>query len=318
MNLATLRDLVLDLPEVHGWLELREFYEYGLSLPRGDWEWPLLACRAVGGDVERTAPVAAGLTCMQLSITLVDDMLDHDPRGLHLRIGEGRTANIAFALQAAAHYVVHRSELDPAMKLAVCACLARMALGTAYGQHLDVQNLEGEESYWQTLRAKSAPFYGSGMEMGALAGGASREIAASLGEFGMLNGEIIQIYDDLTDALQTPANPDWLEKRPNLAILFAAQAAHPKRDRFRELRDHAEEADALAGAQAILMASGAVSYCAYHIVRRVQAARTMIDRTPLIDRAPLLGILGPQTQPIVALLQKTGAPIPPELQATVL
>jgi hypothetical protein len=144
MNLATLRALVVDLPEVQGWPELREFYEYGLSLPRGDWEWPLLACRAVGGDIERTAPVAAALTCMQLSITLVDDMLDHDPRGLHLRIGEGRTANIAFGLQAAAYHLVHCAALDVPVREAVASCLARMALGTAYGQHLDVQNLEGE------------------------------------------------------------------------------------------------------------------------------------------------------------------------------
>jgi geranylgeranyl pyrophosphate synthase len=191
-----------------------------------------------------------------------------------------------------------------------------MALGTAYGQHLDVQNLDGEENYWRTLRAKSAPFYGSGMEIGALAGAASMETAASLREFGMLNGEIIQIYDDLTDALQWPANPDWLEKRPNLAILFAAEADHSKRDRFRELRDRAHEADALAEAQAILMGCGAVSYCAYHVIRRVQAARTTLDQTTLIDRAPLLGILGPQTQPIIALLKKTGAAIPPELDMT--
>jgi geranylgeranyl pyrophosphate synthase len=153
--------------------------------------------------------------------------------------------------------------------------------------------------------------------MGALAGGASTETAASLGEFGMLNGEIIQIYDDLTDALQSPANPDWLEKRPNLAILFAATADHSKRDRFRELQDRANESEALAEAQAILMGSGAVSYCAYHVIRRIEAARTTLDQTTLIDRAPLLGILGPQTQPIISLLRRTGAPIPPELQATV-
>ncbi len=192
MNLATLRALVMDLPEVQGWPELREFYEYGLSLPRGDWEWPLLACRAVGGEIERTAPVAAALTCMQLSITLVDDMLDHDPRGLHVRIGEGRTANVAFALQAAAYRLVHSSALEVAVRESVAFCLARMALGTAYGQHLDVQNLEGEENYWRTLHAKSGPFYGSGMEMGALAGGATAATAAELYEFGTLNGEIIQ------------------------------------------------------------------------------------------------------------------------------
>jgi hypothetical protein len=64
------------------------------------------------------------------------------------------------------------------------------------------------------------------------------------------------------------------------------------------------------------MGSGAISYCAYHVVQRVQAARTTLDQTTLIDRAPLLGILGPQTQPIIALLKKTGAAIPPELEMT--
>ncbi len=313
MNLATLRALVVDLPEVHGWPELREFYEYGLSLPRGDWEWPLLACRAVGGEIERTAPVAAALTCMQLSITLVDDMLDHDPRGLHLRVGEGRTANIAFALQAAAYHLVHRSALNSEVRESVASCLARMALGTAYGQHLDVQNLEGEENYWRTLRAKSAPFYGSGMEMGALAGGASAETAAKLNDFGTLNGEIIQIYDDLTDALQTPANPDWLEQRPNLAILFASSADHPSRDRFVALRDRAAEPPALAEAQKILMQSGALSYCAYHVVRRAQAAQELLAHIRLADVSPLQGILAPQTKPIATLLKKIGAPIPDEL-----
>jgi geranylgeranyl pyrophosphate synthase len=317
MNLDSLRALVLELPEVQGWPDLREFYEYGLSLPRGDWEWPLLACRAVGGDVESAAPVAAALTCMQLSITLVDDMLDHDPRGLHVRIGEGRTANIAFALQAAAYHLVHRSALELAVKEVVAACLARMALGTAYGQHLDVQNLEGEENYWRTLLAKSGPFYGSGMEMGALAGGATAQTASELGEFGTLNGEIIQIYDDLTDALQTPANPDWLEKRPNLAILFALNADHPLRGRFVELRDRSAETQALAEAQKILMQSGALSYCAYHVVRRIQAARNMLEHMTLADRSPLLGILSPQTQPIVTLLKKAGAPIADELAALI-
>ncbi len=313
MNLATLRALVVDLPEVQGWPELREFYEYGLSLPRGDWEWPLLACRAVGGDIERTAPVAAALTCMQLSITLVDDMLDHDPRGLHLRIGEGRTANIAFALQAAAYHLVHQSSLDVDVRDSVAGCLARMALGTAYGQQLDVQNLEGEDNYWRTLRAKSGPFYGSGMEMGALAGGASPATAAELRDFGTLNGEIIQIYDDLTDALQTPANPDWLEKRPNLAILFASSAEHPLRDRFLTLRDRAADPAALGEAQQILMQSGAISYCAYHVVRRAQAAQEGLARCALADLSPLRGILAPQTQPIVTLLKKIGAPLPDEL-----
>src|SRR5205814_8273909 len=96
--------------------------------------------------------------CVQLSITLVDDILDADPRGVHLEIGAGETANVSLALQALALHLIGRLDMEAARRAAIMHSLAQMALGTAFGQSLDVQNLSGEDNYWRVLKAKSTPF----------------------------------------------------------------------------------------------------------------------------------------------------------------
>ena len=97
---------------------------------------------------------------------------------------------------------------------AVTASLAHLALATALGQHLDVQHLEGEANYWKVVRAKSTPFYGAALHVGALLGNATPEVAEGMRDLGVLLGEIIQIHDDLLDAFHTPANPDWTGGQP--------------------------------------------------------------------------------------------------------
>ena len=101
-----------------------------------------------------------------------------------------------------------------------------------------MQNLEGEENYWRVVRAKSTPFYGAALQIGALLGGASPAVATGLRDLGVLIGEIIQIHDDLLDAFQTPANPDWEQGRNNLPVLYARTADHPDRVRFVGLLPH--------------------------------------------------------------------------------
>jgi geranylgeranyl pyrophosphate synthase len=131
----------------------------------------------------------------------------------------------------------------------------------------------------------------------------------------MLNGEIIQIYDDLVDALQKPANPDWKQGRNNLAILYALTADYPERERFRALLPQIDNPEALQAAQRILIRGGAASYCAYHIVRRYQAALRLLASTPLTDPTPLRDLLAHQIEPLLILLRGVGAVIPPELEA---
>ena len=65
------------------------------------WKLPVIACQAAGESPEKAIPASAALACAQLSIILVDDMLDDDPRGEYRRIGYGNASNFANAFQAA-------------------------------------------------------------------------------------------------------------------------------------------------------------------------------------------------------------------------
>lgn len=303
---------VLALPEIAAWPQIAALFERAASRPRPDWGWPLIACRAVGADPAAARPGAAAIACMYVSIILVDDMLDDDPRGEHLRSGCGPAANMALAFQAAAFRVVEQAAASAGRRAAVTASLAHLALATALGQHLDVRCPPDEEGYWQVVRAKSTPFYAEALHVGALLGGAGARAAAGLRDLGALLGEAIQIQDDLLDALQSPAAPDWTQQRPNLPILYARTADHPQRERFLELLSRIEEPQSLREAQQILVRSGAVSYCAYQLFERHRVARRRLQSLSLADPAPVAGLLAQQARPLAQLLQASGVEVPAE------
>jgi geranylgeranyl pyrophosphate synthase len=315
---------------VAAWPEIAALFEAKASAPRPDWEWPLIACQAVDGDLTAGRTGAAAIACLYISIILVDDMLDEDPRGEHLRRGVGPTANMAFALQAAAFRLVDRAPVSATQRAAVADSLAWAALETARGQHLDFQSLaaegqEGEESYWEVVRTKSTPFYGTALHVGALLGDAEPQAAESLRDLGLLFGEVIQIQDDLLDAFQVPANPDWTQQRPNLAILYGRTADHPDRGLLRQLADElghhathgaspcADDERRLRQAQRILIDCGAVSYCAYHLIARHREARRMLAGLPVPKPQPIARLVAQQTQPLIQILQSRGIDVPADL-----
>lgn len=315
MSLEDVIAQVLDLPEVAAWPEMAHLFERSVAKLSVKWELPLLACRAVGGKESAAIAGAAAVACMQLGLVLIDDMLDRDPRGAHIEFGHAATANLAWAFQAVAFRLAEEAPVDAERRVAASVELAQMALTSAFGQNLDAQNLSGEENYWQVVRAKSSPFFGTSLYIGALLGQAPVEIAEGLRDLGLLIGEIIQVYDDLLDALQSPAGPDWRQGRNNLAILYALTAEHPERARLEALRTQVDDPEALEAAQQILIRCGAISYCVYHIVKRYQLAKQLLDSISLTDSAPLRRLIIEQIEPLMMLLESVGAAIPSELGA---
>ncbi len=310
---STIKACVLALPEVAAWPEMVSVLEPAKRTLHPGWHLPLLACQAVGGDVSQAIPGGAAIACLEISIILVDDMLDEDPRGEHLRRGSGPTANLALAFQSAAFRVVEQAVVDADQRVTITASLAWLALATAFAQHWDVQNLRGEENYWKVVRAKSTPLHSTAIYIGALLGNASAQVVAGLRDFGVLFGEIIQIRDDLFDAFQTPANPDWRQGRNSLPLLYARTADHPDRARFMDLLPQINDPQALQAAQQILIHCGAVSYCTYHLVKRHREARQLLEGLPLADPASVTDLLVWQTQPLIELLQTSGAEVPVDL-----
>jgi len=314
MSLDEVKAQVLGLPEVAAWPAMVQVLEHHVARPHKVWEWPYTACRVVGGEESSAASSAAAILCMIVSILLVDDMLDQDPRGIHLQIGDAATANIAFAFQSASFRMLAGTPVDAERRAAVMQAFAEMGLTMAYGQELDSRSLSGEENYWKVTQAKSAAYFGTALYAGALMGQADAGTSAQLRKLGELLGDAIQIHDDIKDALEVPANPDWKQSRNNLLFLYAKTADHPDRERFLALQPLADEPRALEEAQGILVRCGAVSYGLYHICHRHQACREILRQIRVQDPKPLEGLVDQFVAPLTEILNRLGIPIPPEIK----
>ena len=313
MNLSnqTLREQIAALPGLRMWQqEIDRLFPVEGDVVRLDWQLPAIGCQSLGADPKIAIPAMAALACIQISIILVDDMLDEEPDGEYRRMGAGRAANLALALQSAAMVLVDQCPVSPAQRSAAARCLAQMCLDTAAGQELDVSNLEGEENYWKVVQAKSTPFYGAGLQLGAILGGGDQETVQQFYKLGVIFGEAIQIYDDLEDAFKSPANPDWLQGRNNLVLLYGLTAEYPEREQFEKLRLQARDPVALEKAQQILIRSGAVSYCVHQIVQRHQQVQALISELSFFHSQPILNLLTEQIAPVRALLNRLGMQMP--------
>lgn len=277
------------------------------------WNYPIASCLAVGGEAEAALPGAAAVFCSLISIHLVDDMLDEDPKGDYHHLGAGRTANLGLAFQAAGHLLLDDPGIEAHVRAALHAGFARMSIGTAFGQDMDSRELSSEEEYWRTIAAKTPPLLGAAFHMGALLGGAPQPAADGLEAFGHVLGRFLQVSDDLSDALETPARADWGRRPNNLAILFAMTAEHPERERFLELSGRSADPDALAEVQRILVQSGAVSYCTFKMFELSQEARQILARIPLRDAEPVERILSAHLRPLHKLLESVGVEVPAAL-----
>ncbi|GBC84969.1 hypothetical protein HRbin11_01409 [bacterium HR11] len=315
MDIEKVKAYIRDLPDVADWPEMNRLLDRSAERLAATWRLPGLVCRALGADAVQALPGAAAVACAHISIVLVDDILDQDPRGLYHEIGEGAAANLALAFQAAAFRCLERAPVEAERRTALLSALAETVFRTALGQHLDVRPWGDETEYWRVLRTKSTPLYGAAFYFGALLARAAPEVADRLRQLGVLMGEVVQLYDDLMDVFQEVPLPDWKRAWNNLPILYALTADHAERDRFRALLDRVDDPTTLREAQAILVRSGAVSYCAYHLVQRQQAARELLKQIPLTETEPLTDVFVHQVEPLVRLFQTLGVEAPWRLLA---
>jgi geranylgeranyl pyrophosphate synthase len=307
MDYQDLRRTILGVPQLADWPEIAERFKPDEGLPSQDWRLPVAACQAVGGAEAACLAAGGAVTCLQMSILIIDDLLDEDPRGAHHEIGVGAAANIAAALESAAVEVICRSGVDASIVAAAAHVLSETALQTALGQRMDVLNRGGEADYWAVIRAKSSPFYRACFELGAIMGQAEASIVAAMAEVGVLVGESVQLHDDLLDALEVPAQPDWKRPENNLLTLYALTTEYPEKDRFLHLLERVDDDESLREAQRILVRSGAVSYCAYELLRRHKSCADQVEAMGLANPAPMKEFLKSHFQPLLVLFAKSGA-----------
>jgi len=309
MNIFTATvDYISDSPVLKAWPDAKSLLEHAASKQPRDWRLPILVCEAVGGTSAQAVPASASVACALIGILLIDDMLDEDPRGEFQRVGQAQAANFASAFLSAASLAILQSGTGSSVKLHALESLNQMIGSVAFGQYLDIQNPGDEMEYWRVVETKSAPFFRSAFELGALFGGAPVEVVHKIGEIGCLYGEMIQIHDDLNDTMAVPANPDWTQGRSPLPILFAQSVDHPERQKFLDLRQNISNPDVLREAQNILIHCGAVSYCMDQLLRRQRAAQAVLAGTPLIRRDVIEPVLNELVGPVYRLFEAMGNP----------
>jgi geranylgeranyl pyrophosphate synthase len=314
MRFDEMKSRVRDLPIVASWPQMLAMVErVGHKEGTSVWEHPVSACRAVGGGEEAALPASAAIFCSLISIHLVDDMLDAEPLGDFRQLGEGRTANMALAFQAAGHLLLAEAEAPAEVRAALQASFARMTVATCFGQELDARELAGEADYWRVVGTKTPPLFSEALRMGALLGGAAVEVADQLAAVGGVLGRFIQVGDDVTDALEVPARADWNRRSNNLPMLFAMTAGHSDRNDFLHLSARADDLEALDAAQKILFRSGAISYCTLKLIEIAREARELFERIPLRDPEPIEKLLEVHTRPLFRLLETVGVQNPTEL-----
>lgn len=301
-----INNYLLTTPIFQTWEEPRRILGRFVSLRPRDWKLPLVACEAVCGSGEPGVAAGAALACVQISIILVDDMLDHDPRGEYQTLGVGQTANLATTFLAAGQQAILRSQAGGEIKLDALQVLNEMLQTVSYGQYLDMLTPLDEDAYWRIVDNKSGSFFGSALCLGALFGGATAGTAKTLEDVGRVYGEMIQIHDDLHDTMEKPANPDWTQKRSPLPILFAILVDHPDRDRFMELHQNITAQGALEEAQEILIRCGAVSYCVHQLIQKFERSSEILAELPLEKASLLEALLEEVVAPIKKLLEGMG------------
>jgi len=293
------------LPHVSLWDDVQKIFQGVASGKPNHWLLPTQACKAVGGKPEQSIFAVMAVACAHIGILLVDDMLDTDPRGEYHRIGMPASSNLACAFQASALHAISQGVQDQPSRLTAMNSFNEMFLSIAFGQSLDVKIPVDESAYWIVAQTKSSPFFGAALQVGALAGGGTLEVAEWLKKLGFLYGEMIQIHDDMHDSMETPANPDWVQGRSPLPILFASLVQHPERKRFLELRQNITEVAALQEAQEILIHCGAISYCADQLIQKFETAQKLLNGIPLLNPTPVSLLLDALIAPVYKLLDAT-------------
>jgi hypothetical protein len=98
VTFEAIKERVRAVSEISAWPQMLRLMErVGHRESASVWDYPAAACQAVGGDAWAGLPGAAAVFCSLISIHLVDDILDEDPKGDYHKIGAGRAANLGLA-----------------------------------------------------------------------------------------------------------------------------------------------------------------------------------------------------------------------------
>lgn len=200
----------------------------------------LMAYNLYKEDVARIYGPATGIEVYHNYTLLHDDLMDRADmrRGkatVH-KVWDDNTAILSgdamlvlayqFMTDCPAEYLKEVMELFSLTALEICE-------GQQFDMEFEHRNEVAEEEYIEMIRLKTAVLLAASLRIGAILGGASREDAERLYEFGMHIGVAFQLQDDLLDVYGDPVvfgkniGGDILCNKKTYVLIKALERANP-------------------------------------------------------------------------------------------
>lgn len=166
----------------------------------------LMATKLFGGDINKAMPAAVALEIFHNFTLLHDDIMDRaDMRRnrptVHVKWDDNTAILSGDAMLIKAYQYLSKTETDK--KEEILDLFTTTALQVCEGQQYDA-NFETRtdvtiEEYYHMIYLKTAVLLACALKMGAILGGASKEDANNIYEFGINIGIAFQLRDDYLD-----------------------------------------------------------------------------------------------------------------------
>ena len=201
----------------------------------------LLACEAVGGDIEACLPAAAALELVDKFAEIHDDVQEGNPQrnerdavwwvwgpAQAINAGDGMHALGRLALLRLAERGVSDERVFDAVKL-----VDKASLRACEGRFRDLEAQEridlSVEAYTRMAADKAGALLGCAMQIGTLVGGADTATGNALADCGEKLGIALQVRSDL-EALwgkdgQSQPNVEVLNKKKLIPVVYALENA---------------------------------------------------------------------------------------------
>lgn len=269
----------------------------------------LLACCAVGGQAETALPLAAGIQLIHDFSLIHDDIEDNsDTRRGRVTVwkqwGLAQGINAGDGMFIIAHLALHRlaeTELPPTVILEVLKRFDQTILTICEGQFLDL-SFEGKldisaGDYLAMISRKTAALIACATGLGAIVGGADKESAQALFDFGLNVGLAFQIQDDVLGIWGDPAMTgkpyaaDLYRRKVSLPIIHALAHAADRATLAHLYRQTELSASDVTRALAVLDQAGAQDSCERLAETYQQAAFASLQRVNTGPSAPAAAAL---------------------------
>ncbi|MHB1178481.1 MAG: polyprenyl synthetase family protein [Daejeonella sp.] len=208
----------------------------------------LLATELFGGDVRKAIDAAVGIELFHNFTLMHDDIMDKAPlrRGkatVHAKWNENAAILSGDVMFVEAYKMMIR--VDDSILREVLDVFSDTASGVCQGQQEDM-NFENRDDvsideYLHMIRLKTAVLLAGSMQIGALIGGAEKDQAKLLYEFGENLGLAFQLQDDILDVYGNPekfgkqVGGDILANKKTFMLIKATELAHAQtREDLRE------------------------------------------------------------------------------------